>query len=62
LIFGSGQIWNFAAAMALGIVAATLTSTFVASFSLVWFDRWYAKQQAKKAGRGGHVQGAPARP
>ena len=61
MIFGSGQIWNFAAAMAIGIVAATLTSTFVASFSLVWFDHWYAKRAAKKSTQNRQVQGAPAR-
>jgi protein-export membrane protein SecD/preprotein translocase SecF subunit len=61
MIFGSGQIWNFAAAMALGIVAATLTSTFVASFSLVWFDNWYAKRTAKKSTQNSQVQGSPAR-
>ncbi len=48
LFFGSGQIWNFAAAMVVGIIVATLTSTFLASFSIVWFDQFQAKR-AKSA-------------
>lgn len=60
LVFGSGQIWNFAAAMALGIVAATFTSTFIASFSLVWFEGFYQKRLAKAAA-GGRPSTAPVR-
>jgi protein-export membrane protein SecD/preprotein translocase SecF subunit len=37
LVFGTGQIWNFAMAMAVGVVAATFSSTFVASSCLLWF-------------------------
>ena len=61
LIFGSGQIWTFAAAMAVGIVAATLTSTFVASFSLVWFDKFYTAREAKKAASSSAQRTSPAR-
>lgn len=39
LIFGSGSIWNFSAAMFLGILGATLTSNFVGSSYLMWFDQ-----------------------
>ncbi len=38
LVFGTSQIWNFAAAMSIGIVAATISSTFVASVLLLWFE------------------------
>ncbi len=37
LAFGSGAIWNFGAAMAVGIVAATLSTTFIASAGVIWF-------------------------
>jgi preprotein translocase SecF subunit len=37
LAFGSGAIWNFGAAMAVGIVAATLSTTFIASAGVLWF-------------------------
>ncbi len=58
LIFGSGQIWNFALAMVIGIIGATLTSTFIASFSLVWFDRFFQKKAVAKPAGG---TPAPAR-
>lgn len=38
LVFCSGQIWNFAMAMAVGVVSATLSSTFLASSSVIWFE------------------------
>ena len=37
LFFGTGQIWNFAMAMSVGVLAATYSSTFVASSCLLWF-------------------------
>ena len=39
LVFGSAQIWNFAAAMTAGVIAATLSSTFIASTLLLWFEQ-----------------------
>ena len=39
LIFGTGQIWNFAMAMALGVLVATLSSTFVASSFVIWSEK-----------------------
>ena len=39
LIFGTGQIWNFAMAMALGVFVATLSSTFVASSFVIWTEK-----------------------
>ena len=50
LIFGTAQIWNFAAAMGIGVIAATLTSTFVASSLVLWFERWQKNRMtAEKA-------------
>lgn len=43
LVFGTGSIWNFAAAMTVGILGATLTSNFVGSSYLLWFDTLRAK-------------------
>ena len=39
LVFGSGQIWDFAMATTIGVVAATLSSTFVASSFVIWLDQ-----------------------
>ncbi len=43
LVFGTGSIWNFAAAMTVGILGATLTSNFVGSSYLLWFDTLRAR-------------------
>ncbi len=40
LIFGTGQIWDFAMVMMIGIVLATLSSIFVASGFVLWMDGW----------------------
>ncbi|MDA9951152.1 protein translocase subunit SecD [Oligoflexaceae bacterium] len=52
LIFGTSQIWNFAAAMVIGVIAATITSNFMASSFVLWFEMWRKNQATKK--------GAPA--
>ncbi len=39
LVFGTGSIWNFAMAMAIGVVAATFSSTFIATACVLWFQR-----------------------
>jgi preprotein translocase SecF subunit len=48
LIFGTAQIWNFAAAMVIGVIAATLTSNFIASSFVLWFENWKKTQNQKK--------------
>lgn len=62
LIFGTGQIWNFAMAMAVGVVAATFSSTFVASSCLLWFQnfRFGSSQPTAGANKTSNVT-APAR-
>lgn len=40
IVFGTGSIWNFAVAMAFGVVAATWSSTFLATSCVVWFEGW----------------------
>lgn len=48
LTFGSAQIWNFAAAMAVGVFSATLTSIFLASVSVLWFANWKKQRASQK--------------
>ena len=48
LIFGSAQIWNFAAAMAIGVIAATWSSTFIASSFVFWLEGWKKNKASKK--------------
>ncbi|MFW7377567.1 MAG: protein translocase subunit SecD [Oligoflexus sp.] len=49
LIFGTAQIWNFAAAMAIGVLVATISSTFISSSSILWLERWKKDKTKKKA-------------
>jgi preprotein translocase SecF subunit len=49
LIFGTGHIWNFAMAMSVGIISATLTSNLVGSTYLLWFDKILSKRSASAA-------------
>jgi len=49
LIFGSTQIWTFAAAMSIGVVAATLTSMFLASSLVLWLTYWRKPAPVKTA-------------
>lgn len=44
LIYAAGDIWYFAMAMALGVVIATFSSTFIASSFIVWSEKWRAKR------------------
>ncbi len=44
LIFASGQLWSFAMAMTIGVVVATLSSIFVASTFVIWFENWRNKR------------------
>jgi protein-export membrane protein SecD/preprotein translocase SecF subunit len=40
LILGTGQIWNFAMAMTIGVVVATISSIFIAPTFVLWFEYW----------------------
>lgn len=46
LIFGVGQIWDFAAAMILGIVVGTYSSIYIASPLTIWLDEMMGKRAA----------------
>lgn len=52
LIFAEGQIWNFAMAMTIGVVVATISSIFVASSFVLWFEQ-LRKARAVKSNRDG---------
>jgi preprotein translocase subunit SecF len=59
LIFGVGEIWDFAAAMLVGIVVGTYSSVYIASPLTIWLDERQAakdrrtrnKKPAENAGR-----------
>jgi len=51
LVFGTAQIWNFAAAMAVGVIAATLTSMFLASALVLWLADW-RRYRSNQSGSG----------
>ena len=54
LIFGTAQIWNFAAAMSVGVLSATLSSMFIASSFILWLEHW-RKNRARNAAAGQKV-------
>jgi preprotein translocase subunit SecF len=55
LIFGVGEIWDFAMAMLIGIIVGTYSSVYIASPLTIWLDeRAAAKERAAKG-----LQGKP---
>ncbi|MBC7531327.1 MAG: protein translocase subunit SecD [Oligoflexus sp.] len=44
--FGSSQILNFALAMVVGIISATITSTFLATSAVLWSDKFQKNRAA----------------
>ncbi|XXF80579.1 protein translocase subunit SecF [Myxococcaceae bacterium GXIMD 01537] len=51
LIFGVGEIWDFAMAMLVGILVGTYSSVYIASPLVIWLDERAAAREAK--GKGG---------
>ncbi|MBI2602146.1 MAG: protein translocase subunit SecD [Deltaproteobacteria bacterium] len=45
LVFATGQIWDFAMAMTIGVVVATLSSIFVASNFVIWMEDWRKRRK-----------------
>ena len=46
LIFGVGEIWDFAMAMLIGIIVGTYSSVYIASPLTIWLDQRAAKKKA----------------
>jgi preprotein translocase subunit SecF len=58
LIFGVGEIFDFAAAMLWGIVVGTYSSIYIASPLVIWLD----EREAAKAKAGGSTSGGTMKP
>jgi preprotein translocase subunit SecF len=58
LIFGVGEIFDFAAAMLWGIVVGTYSSIYIASPLVIWLD----EREAAKAKAGGSTSGGAMKP
>src|SRR5260370_23618649 len=56
LIFGVGEIWDFAMAMLVGIIVGTYSSVYIASPLTIWLDERTAARE--KAARSGGSKGA----
>jgi preprotein translocase subunit SecF len=52
LIFGVGEIWDFAMAMLVGIVVGTYSSVYIASPLTIWLDERAAAKEARSKGGG----------
>lgn len=48
--FGSSQILDFALAMVVGIISATITSTFLATSAVLWADKFLKRAPSANAG------------
>ncbi|MEW5742027.1 MAG: protein translocase subunit SecF [Myxococcota bacterium] len=57
LIFGVGEIFDFAAAMLLGIIVGTYSSVYIASPLVIWLDE---REAARARHGGGQVKARPA--
>ena len=53
LIFGVGEIWDFAMAMLVGIIVGTYSSVYIASPLTIWLDERAAAREARAKGGGG---------
>ena len=49
LIFASGQLWNFAATMVIGIISATLSSIFIGCPAIIWISKIRAYIESRKS-------------
>ena len=56
LIFGVGEIWDFAMAMLVGIIVGTYSSVYIASPLTIWLD----ERAARKKAAGGAMKIRPA--
>jgi len=54
LIFTSGSLFDFAAAMLVGVVAATYSSIYIAGPVAIWVDKKLQESEARKKAAGGH--------
>jgi preprotein translocase subunit SecF len=50
LIFGVGEIWDFAMAMLIGIFVGTYSTIYIASPLTIWIDEYMAAREAKAGG------------
>ena len=57
LVYGVGEIFDFAAAMLIGIVVGTYSSVYIASPLVIWLDE---RQHENEAAGGGAMKAKPA--
>jgi preprotein translocase subunit SecF len=50
LIFGVGEIWDFAMAMLVGIIVGTYSSVYIASPLVIWLDERAAAREGRSKG------------
>jgi len=65
LVFGVGTIWDFAAAMLVGIISGTYSTWYIASPMTIWLEEYWSQRKAiekasPKAKGGGKASGEAA--
>ena len=61
LIFGVGEIWDFAMAMIIGILVGIYSTIYIASPLTIWIDELTAAREARAKGGGGTGGGVSAK-
>jgi len=51
LVFGVGTIWDFAAAMLVGIISGTYSTWYIASPMTIWLEEYWSHRKAVEAAR-----------
>ena len=59
LVYGVGTLWDFAAAMLVGLVSGTYSTIWIASPFAIWIDRWLKQREAAQVAAGGGKPGKP---
>lgn len=52
LVFAVGTLWDFAAAMLVGLISGTYSTIYIASPFAIWIDNWLKKREAQQAAAG----------
>ena len=52
LVYGVGTLWDFAAAMMVGLISGTYSTIWIASPFAIWIDRWMKKREAAQTAAG----------
>ncbi len=62
LVFGVGTIWDFAAAMLVGIISGTYSTWYIASPMTIWLEEYWNQRKAVEAAKPKSNRGGGSKP